>query len=256
MCSCHGFWEALSRLIHRGSGRQERGSRQLLSPLSPPILIPALVVGWTVLVLVRGWANPLRAVFGTLPLALAPTIVWWLPRFGAPGDIALLPGIGRFFADPGVGQTGGSADWWWYPLGWPELPGDLALAGLTITFSTFVLWCVVPVLALALAVFATSRSDAYIIFGVTVAVGLATAAMAPFIDQGYAGLQPITVWSGSGVMVVSLGVVAAGRRHPRRIKPCRVAVGALGQSAARSGRRPRHSGDCGKCVGYFQHGSS
>ncbi len=174
-----------------------------------PILIPALVVGWTVLVLVRGWANPLRAVLGTLPLALAPTIVWWLPRFGAPGDIALLPGIGRFFADPGVGQTGGSADWWWYLLGWPELPGDLALAGLTITFSTFVLWCVVPVLALALAVFATSRSDAHIIFGVTVAVGLVTAAMAPFIGQGYAGLQPITVWSGSGVMVVSLGVVAA-----------------------------------------------
>ena len=31
MCSCHGFWEALSRLIHRGSGRQERrgGLREL-----------------------------------------------------------------------------------------------------------------------------------------------------------------------------------------------------------------------------------
>lgn len=204
-------WLLGSALTAHSSWQRAAGAGFATAAVSAvaPILIPALVVGWSVLVLVRGWAHPVRAVIGALPLALAPTLVWWLPRVGVPGDIALLPGIGRFFADPGVAQSAGTAQWWWNLLGWPELPADLAIAGLTIDFSTFALWCAIPLLALALAVFATTRSDAHIILGVTVGVGLVTAVVAPLVGQGYDGLAPVSVWAGSGVMVLSLGIVAA-----------------------------------------------
>ena len=187
-----------------------------------PVLWPAVVIGWLIVVLGFGWRAPLRAVLGTLPLALLPALVWWLPRFGAPGEIALLEGLGRFLADPGVAQVsagGASSQWWWYALGWPVNPPVVEVVGLRLDMSVLAIAAAIPLVALAIAVFATRRPAPQVALGVLVGAGLITAVISPAIGQGFVGTQPVGVWSGSGVALIVLGLAAAAAASLDELSP-------------------------------------
>jgi GT2 family glycosyltransferase len=184
-----------------------------------PVLWPAVVFGWLVVVLIAGWKQPARALLGTLPLALIPALVWWIPRWGAPGDIALLEGLGRFFADPGIAQSAAGANWWWYLLGWPLTPPSADLAGVSLALAPLALWFAIPLIALALAVFSTRRADIQVALGALVFTGVITAAVAPGIAQGYLGTEPVFVWPGSAVMLIVLGLGAAAAATLDELQP-------------------------------------
>ena len=201
---------ATALTAHRSWQRAAAGgfATALVSAVAP-VLGPALVVGWVIVVLATGWAQPLRAVLGTLPLALIPALVWWAPRLAAPGELSMLEGLGRYLADPGVAQSSAATSWWWHLVGWPETPSDLSILGIALPMQVLALWMAIPLIALALGVFTTSRVSAQVALGGLVAAGLITAVSAPQIFQGYLGVEPVTVWSGSGVMVVVLGLAVA-----------------------------------------------
>ena len=184
-----------------------------------PVLWPAVLVGWVIVILGFGWRSPLRALLGTLPLALLPALVWWLPRWSAPGDIALLEGLGRFLADPGVAQANPDAAWWWFALGWPVTPPVVELVGLRLDLGVLAVAAAIPVGVAALAVFGTQRSAIQVSFGGLVALGLTTAVISPLIDQGYLGTETVGVWPGSGAALVSLGLLAAAAGSIDALRP-------------------------------------
>lgn len=184
-----------------------------------PLLWPAVVLAWLVVVASTGWRQPVRSVLGTLPLALLPAIVWWIPRMSAPGDIALVEGLGRFVADPGVAVASAGADWWWYLMGWPTAPGLIDAFGLNIAMSVVVPWLVTPLVIAALSVVITRRIDAQMVLGVAVSLGLVTATVAPLISQGFVAMEPVTIWPGSAVMVVWLGIAVAATASLDELSP-------------------------------------
>ena len=174
-----------------------------------PALWPAVLVGWLVMLMVTGWREPLRAVAGTLPLALIPALVLQAPRILASSSLALVPGLGRFVADPGVAQASEPLNWWQHLVGWsstPHPPGLLP-AGIDWTLITLVLE--LPLVALALMVFTTARSDLILTSGLLVAAGLLTAEAASTTPQGYLAENSVMVWSGSGALLAGLGLVLA-----------------------------------------------
>ncbi len=187
-----------------------------------PVLWPAIIVGWLVVILGQGWRQPVRALFGTLPLALVPALVWWLPRLSAPGDIALIQGLGRFLADPGIAQASGDSpgsQWWWYLLGWPVTPPTLDLLGMRVDLGVLAIAAAIPLGLVALAVFATSRSTAQVVLGALVGLGLVTAVVSPLISQGYLDNEPVGVWPGSGVALIVLGLAAAAAASLDELSP-------------------------------------
>lgn len=183
-----------------------------------PVLGLAVVVGWLVILMTTGWRTPVRTLLGTLPLVLAPTLTWWLPRIEAATEGGLLAGLGRWFADPGVPLAYTPAPWWQNLAGWPTEPtlgwwGSVFpalspswLAGLGI-----------PLIVLAVAVLATPRIDGMILLAALVPLGLIVAQAAPEITQGFAEtgasgnspLDHVAVWSGTGVSLAFLGVIVA-----------------------------------------------
>ena len=190
-----------------------------------PALWPAVLLGWIVMLLVTGWREPLRAVAGTLPLALIPALVLQAPRIPASSSLALVPGLGRFVADPGVPQESSPLTWWQHLVGWsslPHIPG-LIPAGIDWTLITLVL--ALPLVALALMVFTTARSDLILTSGLLVAAGLLTAVAASTTPQGYLAENSVMVWSGSGALLAGLGLVLAASATLDQLIPERFEFG-------------------------------
>ena len=175
-----------------------------------PVLWPAVIAGWIVVLLATGWRTPLRTLLGTLPLALLPTAVWWVPRFLAPTEGPLLAGLGRWLADPGIPVPFEQSPWWLTVAGWPAMPtggifdglfpglGPLIVAGLAL-----------PVVILAVTVVATTRIDGMVIAASLIPLGAITAVAAPAISQGFVGDDLVGIWPGSAVSLLMLGVAMA-----------------------------------------------
>jgi MFS family permease len=175
-----------------------------------PILWPAVVVGWVIVLLGTGWRSPVRTLLGTLPLALIPALVWWLPRFVAPSEGPLLEGFGRWLADPGVPVPYEQAPWWLVLAGWPTDPTGSVMAGLLpIAPAVVLVVLALPVIVLAVAVVATTRLDGMVVAATLIPLGLLTAVTAPAITQGFVGDSLVSVWSGTGVSLLTLGLVMA-----------------------------------------------
>lgn len=175
-----------------------------------PVLWPAVVIGWTVVLVGTGWRTPLRTLLGTLPLALAPSLVWWVPRLVAPGEGPLLTGFGRWFADPGIPLAYEQAPWWLVVAGWPSEPSSTIFDGLfagsgPLIFAALAL----PLLVLAVAVVATTRTEGMVVATILIPLGAITAVAAPAITQGFVGDDLVGLWPGSAVSLLMLGVVFA-----------------------------------------------
>ena len=174
-----------------------------------PALWPAVVAGWLLVLLIAGWREPIRAVAGTLPLALLPSLVLFLPRFLAPSEIALLPGLGRYFADPGPEMVSPAVAWWHTLFGWSSTPTPPALIPVGVDWTLLTVVGGIPLLAVALASVAIRRSDIVLTTSLLVSSGLLIAAVAPQVNQGYLGSEPVALWQGSGALLVGLGLSLA-----------------------------------------------
>ena len=174
-----------------------------------PVLWPAVLVGWVVVLLAMGWREPVRALAGTLPLAVIPSLVLFAPRLLAPSEVALLPGLGRYLADPGPEMADTPLAWWHTLFGWSTAPIAPGLIPEGIDWTLITLAAGVPLLAAALLVVMTSRSDLVLTSGLLVSLGVLLAAIAPEITQGFVGSEPVTLWQGSGTMLSGLGITLA-----------------------------------------------
>ena len=175
-----------------------------------PVLWPAVVVGWAVVLVATGWRTPIRTLLGTLPLALLPTAVWWIPRFFAPTEGPLLTGLGRWLADPGVPVAFDQAPWWLTIAGWPALPTGGIFDGVFPGLEPLILaGLVLPLLVLAVTVVATTRLDGMVIAASLIPLGAMTAVAAPAITQGFIGDDLVGIWPGSAVSLMMLGMVMA-----------------------------------------------
>jgi GT2 family glycosyltransferase len=175
-----------------------------------PVLWPAVVVGWAVVLIATGWRTPLRTVLGTLPLALLPSVVWWIPRFVAPSEGPLLAGLGRWLADPGVPVAFEASPWWLTVAGWPALPTGGIFDGFFPGLEPLILaGLALPVLVLAAVVVATTRIDGMVIAASVIPLGAMTAVAAPAISQGFVGDDLVGIWPGSAVSLMMVGAVMA-----------------------------------------------
>jgi GT2 family glycosyltransferase len=175
-----------------------------------PLLFPAIVVGWAVVLLSTGWRTPLRTLIGTLPLALLPSLVWWTPRFLAPTEGPLVAGLGRWLADPGIPVAYEPSPWWLTVAGWPALPINTVFDGFFPGLEPLILaGLAVPIVVLAVTVVATSRIDGMVIAASLIPLGAITAVAAPAISQGFIGGDVAWVWPGSAVSLLMLGAVMA-----------------------------------------------
>jgi hypothetical protein len=175
-----------------------------------PVLWPAVVVGWIVVLLGTGWRTPLRTLLGTLPLALLPSAVWWIPRGLAPTEGPLLAGFGRWFADPGIPVPVDTSPWWLTVAGWPALPTGGIFDGIFPGLEPLILaGLALPVLILAVTVVATTRIDGMVIAASLIPLGAITAVAAPAITQGFVGGDLVGIWPGSAVSLMMLGAVMA-----------------------------------------------
>lgn len=171
-----------------------------------PLLWPALLIGWIAALVGFGWRHPLRALTGTLPLALAPSLAWWLPRILAPTEIPLLPGFGRWLSDPGAGFGYSEAPWWWLALGWPSPPTELTWLVGGYPFTTVVLIASLTLVTLAAVGLVVARSEITLTIGIVMSAGVVLAAAAPAISQGYRGEEPMAVWPGTASSLVAIAV--------------------------------------------------
>jgi hypothetical protein len=79
-------------------------------------------------------------------------------------------------------------------------------------------------MVLAVAVVATTRIDGMVIAATLIPLGLITAVSAPVISQGFVGDELVAIWPGTGVSLLTLGVVMAAAMtlddlHPARLFP-------------------------------------
>jgi len=177
---------------------------------SAPSLWPAVLIGWLVVLIATGWRTPLRTLLGTLPLALGPAVVFSMPRLLAPTEGPLMAGFGRWFADPGVAFPYTEAPWWLVLSGWPSDPSTTVLDAVLPFPTSFTLGLLaLPLLAAAVGVAATTRIDGMVILATLVPLGLITAVTAPVITQGFAGDDLVGLWPGSGVSLLTLGLIIA-----------------------------------------------
>ena len=217
---------ATALTAHRSWQRAaQAGFATALVTAMAPMLWPAIIVGWIVVILATGWREPIRALAGTLPLALLPSLVWWAPRLQAPGEITLLEGLGRWFAEPGIPQPTVAVPWWQAALGWADRPTTPGLLPEGINWVLVALVLTLPAIALALAVVLTPRVDAILATGALVATGVITAAVAPGITQGYLGIEPVALWQGTGAALVGLGVAVGAATVLDEVLPFRWVFG-------------------------------
>jgi len=175
-----------------------------------PVLWPAVVVGWLVVLVGTGWRTPLRTLLGTFPLALVPSVVWWIPRVLAPTEGPLLAGFGRWLADPGVPVPFEASPWWLTVAGWPQNPTGGIFDGIFPGLEPLILaGLALPILVLAVSVVATTRIDGMVIAASLIPLGAITAVAAPAISQGFVGDDLVGIWPGSAVSLMMLGAVIA-----------------------------------------------
>jgi GT2 family glycosyltransferase len=180
-----------------------------------PVLWPAVLVGLIALGVLRIWSHPFRMFLGVLPLTLAPSVVLGFPRFsvwwGSVGG-RWWDDWGVLLADPGkaVGYT--PAAWWEMAAGWPVAPELLSSIMASIGFNGAVAGILVVVLALPLVILAVvsltmGRIAAAGAFAGLFTVGLVSAVTAPVLFAGYEGFEGVSVWAGTGVSVLMLGIL-------------------------------------------------
>jgi GT2 family glycosyltransferase len=203
--SAHESWQRVGQL----------SLATLIVLAAAPILWPAVVVGLVVLACVRVWSHPFRMFVGVLPLALLPSVLLALPRFGAWWQSV----SGRWWdewgvllADPGVAVPFAAGSWWEMASGWPTgTEGWAALSDvLGVSSSMLSILLVVvgaPLVVLAVLSLALGKTMSGATFALLFALGLLTAVTAPVLFAGYEGFDAASVWPGTGVSLLILGVV-------------------------------------------------
>ncbi|GAA2171738.1 hypothetical protein GCM10009846_06700 [Agrococcus versicolor] len=168
-----------------------------------PSLLPAVLVCWLA-VAARDWRSP-RVLLAVVPalLLVGPTVAWqWIA--GSP--LAAL-------ADPGAALASEPATPLQLLLGMPE--ADLGGVGLVAGALALDARWIAAVLAaplLAMAVAAPFlRLRALVPIGVAV-LGLATAVAQTHVAVAADGTETVTLWAGSGVSLLLLGLLAAATR--------------------------------------------
>lgn len=171
-----------------------------------PSIVPALLVLFVVLLV----AHPTR-IHRTIGIPI-PALVLFGPlvvqQVLAGNPLGLL-------ADPGVPLAVGSASGWQLALGdatgallgWPEALDGLGMPGAAAPLLVLVLCAPLVILAL-LSLFLPGARRA--IFALFVAfLGYATAVLAGHVQVGAVGSAPVTVWTGSGLSLFWMGLIAA-----------------------------------------------
>jgi hypothetical protein len=152
---------------------------------------------------------------GVLPIALAPSVLLGLPRFGSWWQSVSgrwWDDWGVLLADPGVALSFTAGSWWDMAAGWPTgaegwgaLAGILGIPAASVSVLLVVLGA--PLVVLAVLSLALGRTMSGATFAVLFALGLLTAVTAPVLFSGYEGFEAVTVWPGTGVSLLMLGVV-------------------------------------------------
>jgi len=173
---------------------------------SSPSLVLALLVLFVVLLVVRPTRIHRTVGIPVPALALfAPLIV---QQFVAGNPFGL-------FADPGVPQALQATSGWQLALGdvsgtfhgWAQALEGLPIAGVSAPLLVVVLFAPLAVLAfLSLFLPGARRAVPALIIAL---LGFATAVLAHTVQVGAVGIDPVTVWSGPGVSLFWLGLVAA-----------------------------------------------
>jgi GT2 family glycosyltransferase len=180
-----------------------------------PVLWPAVAIGLVALGLVRMWSQPFRMFVGVLPLALAPSVLLGWPRFAAWWDAVggrWWEGWGALLADPGKAIPYVPSVWWEMAAGWPvsanTVGSSLGLLGLNDqSASILVAAAALPLVVLAVLSLTLGRIQAAGTFAGLFSLGLVTAVSAPALFAGYEGFQAVSVWAGTGVSLLVLGVL-------------------------------------------------
>ena len=171
-----------------------------------PSLVPALLLLFVVLLVAR--PTKIHRIIGIPVPALvlfAPLIVQQVLR-GNP--LGLL-------ADPGVPVAHGSATGWQLALadatgslhGWSSVLSMMSIPGLTTPVLVSALLAPLGILAL-LSLFLPGSTRAVPMLLVAL-LGYATAVLSSTVLVGAVGAEPVTVWAGSGLSVLWLGLVGA-----------------------------------------------
>ena len=179
-----------------------------------PVLLPAVIVGVLLLVLLRGWGSPLSMLAGVLPFVLAPALLLALPRFLAwwnSVDGLWWQNGGTLFADPGAAVAYDAAPWWSVVLGIPStVPAGVAEVMPDSATAVLVLVAMAGMaIALAIAVLSVAfgRNETSLSFSFLFALGLVTATVAPALFSGFRDGEATSVWPGTGVSLMVLGVL-------------------------------------------------
>ncbi|MTH68883.1 glycosyltransferase [Agromyces bracchium] len=171
-----------------------------------PVLAPALVLAWLVALPLSGRAA-VRLVGIPLPaLALAlPLIVQQVGR-GAPLSLLADPGLPHGAGEPTVAQVAlGQANGTWGR--WEDALGGLVAEVVPPPILLAVL--LAPLALAALAVVASRRLRGGLLALALAAAGFATAVGATLLHVAFSGERTVPVWTGAGISVMWLGLLAA-----------------------------------------------
>jgi len=186
----------------------------LLVLAGAPVLWPVVVGGYLVLALARAKTGVLRVLAGVIPLGLAPAVVLGFPRFSywwASVSGRWWADWGVLFADPGKAVPYTPGSWWEMVAGWPQSGSDVVGTGLPWLSEPLPGWLVLvlaaPLLASAVLALAVGRPMAGAALGGLGSLGLVSAVASTSLFSGWDNFERVFVWSGTGVSVLSLGVL-------------------------------------------------
>jgi GT2 family glycosyltransferase len=201
-------WLFLTALGAARSWASSAGAALLFAVVAAaaPSIVPALLALFVVLLIARP-TRIHRTVGIPIPalVLFAPLIVQQL-RAGHP--FALL-------ADPGVPVVEPEPSGWHLALGdatggmhgWPAVLSGLSVPGISAPILVAALIAPLAVLALLSLFLPGSRRAIPALF--VAFLGFATASLAHTVQLGAVGADPVTVWSGSGLSIFWLGLLAA-----------------------------------------------
>jgi hypothetical protein len=179
-----------------------------------PVLWPLVVVGYLILGLSRVATSGVRVLVGVIPLGLAPAAVLGFPRFSYWWDSVSgrwWESLGVLFADPGKPVPYVPGSWWEMLAGWPVSVSVFLAEVLPGRAESIPSWGVLalagPLVLAALVSLAVGRPAAGATFGGLGAAGLVTAVASAALFSGYDDFEPVMVWAGTGVSVLTLGII-------------------------------------------------
>lgn len=181
---------------------------------SAPVMWPLVVLAYLVVALSRVKSSGLRVVFGVIPLGLAPAVILGAPRFWYWWESVSgrwWDDWGVLFADPGRPVPSVTGSWWDMLAGWPQ-PGEGFITGAVPQLAGLLPgWIAValaaPLIITALVSLAVGRPVGTAALGALVSLGLITALASTAMFSGYDNFGPVFVWPGTGVSVVTLGLI-------------------------------------------------